>query len=41
MREVDRMADLAVDYVLPGHGPVIQGEAAVGRNYEDIRAMFG
>jgi hydroxyacylglutathione hydrolase len=41
MAEVDRMAELPVEYMLPGHGPVVQGEAAVARNYRDIRGMFG
>ena len=41
MAEVDRVGKLEVDYLLPGHGPVVCGEAAVARNYADIRAVFG
>jgi hydroxyacylglutathione hydrolase len=41
MAEIARMADLKVEYLLPGHGPVLTGEAAIRRNYEDTRALFG
>ncbi len=41
MAEVDRMAGLDAEYLLPGHGPVLQGRAAIARNYDDLRAMFG
>jgi hydroxyacylglutathione hydrolase len=41
MAEVDRVSELEVDYLLPGHGPVVCGEAAIARNYADIRAVFG
>jgi len=41
MAEVGRMAGLEVEWLLPGHGPVVNGKAAIDRNYRDIRAMFG
>ncbi|MBM3474956.1 MAG: MBL fold metallo-hydrolase [Armatimonadetes bacterium] len=41
MAEVDRMSRLEVEHLLPGHGPVLQSEAAIARNYADMRAVFG
>jgi glyoxylase-like metal-dependent hydrolase (beta-lactamase superfamily II) len=41
MAEIDRMAALEVEWLLPGHGPVLSGAEAVHRNCEEIRAMFG
>jgi len=41
MAEVERMAELDVEWLLPGHGPVLSGRGAIERNYRDIRAMFG
>jgi hydroxyacylglutathione hydrolase len=41
MKQIDRIASLEVEYILPGHGPVIAGETAARQNYEVIRRMFG
>ena len=41
MEEVGRVAELEVEYLLPGHGPVLSDAASIARNYEDIRAVFG
>jgi hydroxyacylglutathione hydrolase len=41
MRQIDRVAELDVEYLLPGHGPVIVGRDEVARNYEAVRRMFG
>ena len=41
MAQIDRIAGLEAEYVLPGHGPVIAGKAAVQRNYQAIRQMYG
>jgi len=41
MTQIDRIAGLEVEYILPGHGPVVAGKAAAQRNYEAIRAMYG
>jgi glyoxylase-like metal-dependent hydrolase (beta-lactamase superfamily II) len=41
MEEVARMGELEVEHLLPGHGPVVLGKAAITRNYEEIRAAFG
>jgi len=41
MAEIDRMSRLAVEYLLPGHGPVLRGEASVRSNYRDLQSMFG
>jgi hydroxyacylglutathione hydrolase len=41
MAEIDRMADLEVQYLLPGHGPVLSGADQVAANYGTVRRLFG
>jgi glyoxylase-like metal-dependent hydrolase (beta-lactamase superfamily II) len=41
MAGIDRMAGLEVDYLLPGHGPVLDDPRLVERNYRDVRAYRG
>ena len=41
MAQIDRIAGLEAEYVLPGLGRVIAGKAAVERNFQAIRQMYG
>jgi glyoxylase-like metal-dependent hydrolase (beta-lactamase superfamily II) len=37
---IDRLAELEVDLLLPGHGPVVQGGVEVRNNFQLVRNMF-
>jgi glyoxylase-like metal-dependent hydrolase (beta-lactamase superfamily II) len=39
-KSVQRMATLDLEWVLPGHGPVIKGAENVKRNFEAIEKMY-
>jgi glyoxylase-like metal-dependent hydrolase (beta-lactamase superfamily II) len=37
---IDRVAALDLEWVLPGHGPVIKGAASIQKNFDFIRKMY-
>ncbi|MBW1980337.1 MAG: MBL fold metallo-hydrolase [Deltaproteobacteria bacterium] len=39
-QSIDRLAELDVELLLPGHGPPVQGKAAVKENFYLVRSMF-
>ena len=39
-QSIDRLAELDVALLLPGHGPVVQGAGEVKRNFQLVRSMF-
>jgi len=41
MRQIGRIAELDVEYLLPGHGPALVGSDEVARNYEAVRRAYG
>ncbi|MGQ9730623.1 MAG: MBL fold metallo-hydrolase [Candidatus Zipacnadales bacterium] len=41
MAGIERMGKFEIDYLLPGHGPIITGFNEVQRNFTAVRRMFG
>jgi glyoxylase-like metal-dependent hydrolase (beta-lactamase superfamily II) len=39
-KSINRMAELDLEWVLPGHGPVIKGSDSIKRNFEIIKSMY-
>ena len=39
-KAIDRLAELDVSLLLPGHGPVVQGAGEVKRNFSLVRSTF-
>ena len=37
---IDRLAELDVDLLLPGHGPVVRGADEIKKNFQFVRSMF-
>lgn len=40
-KQIARMAELDVEYLMPGHGPVLEGKARIAANFEDVLRMLG
>jgi hydroxyacylglutathione hydrolase len=39
-QSIIRLSQLDVEYVLPGHGPIVSGAENVKRNFQDIESMW-
>lgn len=40
LSSIDKISDLSIERLIPGHGPVIQGQHNVRRNFDLIRRTF-